>query len=261
MLLKKLILTNYIDVNDNYDSIKSFRENYDFNALIENAKQRLSSFLGKPIDSTTEFKPVYFFFINADGSHAEDAIYIDFNLVYKITEEQRIDFLAHEFFHNYRGKYENHDFNYKSDLNFIIDMIQNEGIADQIDKTEGYEKYYTYVIELPEMVETMVNLYNQAEEDLEKFQNSIIKYSKDEISETELVDDIIEIVKFNGHPIGFFMANQIINAGFRNEMLQSFNNPYKFYFLYNKAANKLNRFQLSDEFMDYLSKITKEYYR
>ena len=261
LLLKKLILTNYLDINDNYDSIKSFRENYDFNAFVKKAKQRLSSFLDKPIDSTIVFKPVYFFFISADGSHEEDAIYIDFNLVYKITEEQRIDFLAHELFHNYRENYENHDFNYKSDLNFCIDMIQNEGIADMIDKTEGYEKYYTYVIELPEMVEIMTNLYNQAEEDLEKLQNSIIRYSENEISENEMVDDIIEIVKFNGHPIGFFMASQIVKAGYKNEMLITFNNPYKFYCLYNKAAKEQNLFQLSDEFIDYLNGLTNEYYR
>jgi len=111
--------------------------------IVEKAKQRLSSFLGKPIDSTTEFKPVYFLFIIADGKAKEDALYIDFNLIYKKTEEQRVNFLAHEFFHNYREKYENHDFNYKNDFNHCIDFIQNEGIADLIDKSEGYEKYFT----------------------------------------------------------------------------------------------------------------------
>ena len=77
MLLKKLILTNYLDMSENYESIKSFRENYDFNALVEKTKQRLSSFLGNPIDSTTEFKPVYFLFIIADGKDKEHALYID----------------------------------------------------------------------------------------------------------------------------------------------------------------------------------------
>jgi len=252
LMLKKLILTNYIDVSNNYDSIKSFRENYDFIALVEKAKQRLSSFLGRPIDATTEFNPVYFYIISADGSNKQDAIYVDFNLIFKIKEEQRIDFLAHEFFHNYREKYENHEFNYKCDLNYSIDMIQNEGIADLIDKTDGYEKYYSYVIELPEMVEAMVDLYNQAEEDLEKLHDLIMKFSNNKISEKETVDEWIEIVKFNGHPIGFFMANQIVGAGYKNEMLKTFYNPYEFYSLYNKAAKENNLFQLSDEFMVYL---------
>lgn len=261
LFLKKYILVNYLDINENYKSIKSFRENYDFDALVDKSKQRLSSFLRAPIDSSIKLKPVYFFFIDADGADRDDAIYMDFNLVYKMTEDQRIDFLAHEYFHNYRRYFENHDFNYKCDLNFCIDMIQNEGIADQIDKSEGYEKYYTDVMNLPELSKTMVSLYNQAEDDLEKFQNIIIRYSKKEISEKEMIDEILKVYKFNGHPLGFFMSNHIVSAGYENEMIQTFYNPYEFYSLYNKAAKKQNLFQFSNEFMDYLKKITKEYYR
>ncbi|HPX75926.1 MAG: DUF5700 domain-containing putative Zn-dependent protease [Bacteroidales bacterium] len=258
MLLKKLILTNYIDVNNNYDSIKSFRENYDFNALFEKSKQRLSSFLGKPIESNFEFKPVYFLFIIADGKNKEDGIYVDFNFLYKITEEQRINFLAHEFFHNYREKYEYHNSNFNNYLIYGINIIQNEGIADLIDKTEGYKTYFTNAGESPEMIETWVNYYNQAEKDLEELHNLIIKYSKNEISENEMEVEIQEIIKFNGHPIGFFMANHIVNAGYKNEMLNTFYNPFEFYSLYNKAAKEQNLFELSNEFMNYLENLTKQ---
>lgn len=261
LMMKKLILTNYQDINENYLSIKSFRENYDFNSLLEKSIQRLGSFLETPIDSTIEFKPVFFFFLNPDGKDAEDALYIDFNLIYRMTEQQRIDFLTHEYFHNYRRYFENHDFNYKCDLNFMLDMIQNEGIADQVDKAVGYEKYYSEVIKSPELFKIMVNLYNQAEDDLEKIQNIIIRYSKSEIIENEMIDEILEVYKFNGHSIGFYMSNQIVRAGYRKEMIKTFYNPYEFYCLYNKAAKEHNLFQFSDEFMEYLNNITKEYYR
>ena len=259
--VKKHMLINYLDIKDNFDSIKSFRENYDFNAFIGKTIKRLSSFLGEPIDTSFRFKTVYFHFMEADGSNVSEGIFIDFNKIYKETEEQRIDFLAHEFFHNYRENYENHDFNYKNDLNHCIDFIQNEGIADLIDKSEGYEKYFTKEGESSEMVEIWVNLYNQAQEDLERLQNLIMKYSKGVISEKVMVDGIIEIVKYNGHPIGFFMANHIVSAGYKNEMLKTFYNPYEFYSLYNNAAKEQNLFQLSDEFMNYLKELTKEYYR
>ncbi|MCK9236256.1 MAG: hypothetical protein M0Q41_08435 [Bacteroidales bacterium] len=260
MLLKKRILINYIEVDNHYDSILIFRQTFDFNALIENAKQRLSSFIGMQIDSTTKLKPIYFFFVDADGGAKDDGLYIDFNLFFKQTDKQRINFLAHEFFHDFREKFENHDFNYKCDLYYILDMIQNEGIADMIDKSEGYKKYFSDVGESDEMVEIWVNLYNQAPSDLEKLQNEIVKYARKEISETEMIDELIEIVKFNGHHIGFYMANQILDAGYESEMLDTFYNPYWFYVLYNKSAKLLNLFQLSDEFMDYLRSITKGYY-
>lgn len=261
LMLKKLILENYQDINENYIPIKSFREDYNFNSLIEKSIQRLGSFLMTPIDSTIEFKPVFFFFLYSDGKDAEDALYIDFNLIYKMTEQQRIDFLAHEYFHNYRRYFENHDFNYKCDLNFMIDMIQNEGIADQIDKSRGYETYYLEVVKSPELSEIMMNLYNQAEDDLEKIQNVVVRYSKSEINENDMIDEILEVYKFNGHAIGLYMSNQIIKAGYRKELTKTFYNPYEFYKLYNSSAMKNNSFQLSDAFMDYLKNITKEYYR
>ena len=140
-------------------------------------------------------------------------------------------------------------------------MIQNEGIADLIDKSEGYRKYFTESGELPEIIEVWDSLYNQANTDLEIFHNLILSYSRNEISEKETVDDILKIVKFNGHPIGFFMANQIVNAGYKSNMLNTFYNPNEFYKLYNKAAKQLQTFQLSNKFMDNLNALTEEYYR
>lgn len=261
LMFQKRILTNYFDMKGSYDAVKSFRENYNFNAFVENSKQRLFTFLGRAVDTSFTFKTVYFACMDADGNNAEDAIYLDLNLIYKMTDEQRINFLAHEYFHNYREKFENHAFNHKCDLNFGIDMLQNEGIADLIDKTDGYKNYYTNVIQESELKEVMINLYNQAPKDLEKLQQVILKYAKNELSENETIDEWIEIVKFNGHAIGFYMANQIVIAGYENEMRETFFNPFAFFALYNKAAKTLNAFQLSDEFMDYLRSITKEYYQ
>ncbi len=257
LLMRHLILKNYQDVYNNYLSIKSFRNNYDFESLLIKSKQRLSFFLGKPIDSTIVFKSVYFFFLNSDGKDAEDAIYIDLNLLFNMSEQQRIDFIAHEYFHNYRRHFENHNFNHKCDLNFMLDMIQNEGIADQIDKSQGYERYYSEVLKTPLLTKIMVHLYNQAEGDLAKIQTIILQYSQDKISESAMIDALIEVYKYNGHPIGFFMSNQIIKAGYREEMINTFYIPYEFYKLYNLAAIKNGTFQFSNEFMDYLLKITQ----
>jgi len=259
MMFKKNLLINYLNINNNYDSIKSFRENYNFNKLLKKSIQRLSSFLGQPLDSTVKFKPVYFLFITADGKNNDDALYIDLNFIYKKTESQRIDFLAHELFHNYREHFENHDFNYKNDLNHILDMIQNEGIADLIDKSEGYKNYFTKNGKLSESGEIFIDLYNNAQKDMEKLQNLVVKYSNGKISETKMIDGLIEVVKYNGHPIGFYMATQIVRAGYQNQMLKTFYEPYKFYSLYNKAAKEQNLFRFNNEFMEYLKKITTRY--
>jgi hypothetical protein len=216
---------------------------------------KLSSFLGHPIDSLTGLKPLHFFFASADAADKEDAIIADLNLIYRQTEGQRIALIAHEYFHNYRERFENHYFNHKCDLNYTIDMIQNEGIADIIDKTEGYEKYYSYDFFETDLSTIMTELYNSAEKDLERLHNLVIEYSQNKISKDSMVDGIIEIVKFNGHPIGFYMANKIVSAGYRKQMIETFYDPFEFYKLYNMAAKKNDSFYLSNEFMEFIFEI------
>ena len=252
ILVKKLIIDNYLNVRDNYENIVSFRNSYDFEGLINNAKIKLSTFLGHPIDSLTDLKPMFLFFASADAKDSEWAITVDLNLLYRQTEEQRVELLAHEYFHNYRERFENHDFNYKCDLNYMIDMIHNEGVADMIDKNMGYKEYYSNNYFEPDLAVKMVELYNSAEEDLERLNDLIIQYSLNEISEETMVDGLLEIVKFNGHAIGFYMSSQIVNAGYKKQMIETFYDPFEFYKLYNKAAKENNQYQFSDEFMEFV---------
>lgn len=142
---------------------------------------------------------------------------------------------------------------------WAVDITGNVvlGNGEQFDLNRKYEQYFTGIGETSEMVEIWVQLYNQAQTDLERLQAAVVRYSKEEISEKEMIDEILEICKFNGHAIGFFMANQIVKAGYEKEMLLNFHNPYAFYNLYNQSAKDLNLFQLSDEFMKYFSNIAK----
>ena len=254
-------LSNYLYTKENLESIKSFRQEYDFDALIEKSKENLCAFLGLPsLDPSVTFHPLYFLFQEGDAQVRDNGIYIDFSSFYKKTSKQKIDYLTHEFFHNYREGFEDHDFNYKNNLNYCLDVIQNEGIADLTDKKNGYKDFFTKEGAKPEEIETWVNLYNNAPKDLKKLQKLVLKYAKNKILEETLDEKIWDIVKMNGHPIGLYMANRIVEGGYEDEMLKTFYNPYEFYVLYNKAAKQQHGFQLSDKFMDYLKNLIGEYY-
>lgn len=252
LLLKKLIVENYIDLNENYSNVQSFRDGYNFESIINAARYKLSTFLGHSIDSIIDLKPLHFFVLSADAKAGANAIIIDLNLFYKLTEKQRIELVAHEYFHDYRKRFENHDFNYKCDLNYTIDMIQNEGIADMIDKTEGYREYYLSEIWKSDLSPIMIQLYDSAEKDLERLHELILKYESNSITEAQMVDELLKFVKFNGHPIGFYMANQIVQAGYEKQMVSSFYNPFEFYRLYNESAKKNDLFVMSDKFMNFV---------
>lgn len=261
-LFEILVRENYEEIRKNDSEIKEFRRSYDFGSLILNAKTRLRNFLGcESLDTSVKWKPVCFLFLSADGKNMEDVLLIDFNLIYKMTEEQRINFLAHEFFHVYRAHFENHDFNYANDINFMLDMIANEGIADRIDKYMGYEQYYSTVSPSQELAKEFTALYGKAEKDIDVLQTAIVEYAEGQTDMNTCVDRLFEIYKHNGHAIGLYMSDQIVSAGFGNEMLKSFYNPYEFYRLYDMAARKNDGNPLSEEFMGYLKRITAPHYQ
>lgn len=259
LFLKKFILLNYIDLEQNFDAVQKFRTTYKFDKIIEQAKERLSEFLECPLDTSIKFQSIYFFFVNADGAAKDDGIYIDFNLFYKMTDQQRINFVAHEFFHTYRSHFENPKFKI-NDINSSFDLLQNEGIADQIDKFDGFNTYYSSVLNDADLAQIMEKLYNSAENDLKDFQTIILKYSTGELSETTAVDQILLLFKYNAHPLASYMSTQIVTSGFKTEMVRTFYKPYEFFQLYNNTAKLTGAFQFNDEFINYLMLITKAYY-
>ena len=201
-----------------------------------------------------------FFFLSQDGKELDNAIVIDLNLIYKMTEEERINFLAHEFFHVYRAHFEHHDFNYANDINFVIDMIANEGIADQIDKYMGYDQYFSNISKSKELASEFKRLYDNAPKDIEYLQTTIAQYAANQIDKDTCIDRLIGIYKYNGHALGFYISNQIIKAGLRDEMIKEFHNPYEFFRLYSLALPKDEKASLNDDFLLFLKAETEQYY-
>ncbi len=252
LFMKGLIVDNYLKVKAHYDDIRAFRNSYDFEALRTKSIHKLASFLGHSDDLLTNLKSLHFFVADADAADRDHAIVADFNLIFQMSDQERVELLAHEYFHNYRYRFEDHSFNHRCDMNYLIDMIQNEGIADLIDKSVGYRSHFTKAIFEPGMAEAMIALYDSAENDVERLNDLIVSYSRNQISEDTMVDGLIDIVRFNGHPMGFFMANQIVRAGYEKELVETFYKPEEFYKLYNLAAEKYGLFRFSDVFMNFV---------
>ncbi len=259
-LLENLVVENYKDIDSHYPDIKDFRNNYDFESLISKAKARLQTFLMiDELESSAKIKPIYFFFLNKDGADKDEAVLIDFNLIFTMSEIDRINFIAHEFFHVYRTHFEDHNFNYANDINYMLDMIANEGIADQIDKYDiDYDQYYSTTIESEVLKQEFVTLYNKAEQDIEYLQEIIIQYSKAQIDKDSCIDKLLEVYKYNGHVLGFYMSNQIVEAGYKDEMIKEFYNPYEFYRLYSLALHKNKGTTLNHDFMIFLKEATRK---
>ena len=179
------------------------------------------------------------------------------NFIYSMDEDARVNLIAHEFFHAYRRHFENHDFNYANDINFALDMIANEGVADQIDKYNmDYNQYYSSIINSQELAAEFTALYDKAEDDIEYLQTIVVQYLKREIDFEECVDKLLSVYKYNGHVMGFYMSNQIVKAGLKDEMVKGFHNPYEFYRLYDLTLRDKGK-SLDEDFLNYLKESTK----
>jgi hypothetical protein len=146
-----------------------------------------------------------------------------------------ISFIAHEFHHFYRNLH----FPYAQDQIFIwvIDQIQGEGIADQInigkwfhdknlypkyvEKKKGYLEWYA---KSPEIIRRMDHLFMAAYDHPEK--------------KMELGQQLRAIVPLSGHPTGFYMANMIIEQLGKETLIKDIGNPFAFFRLYKQAADK-----------------------
>ena len=146
-----------------------------------------------------------------------------------------IPFIAHEFHHYYRNQY----FPYAQEQNFIwvIDQIQGEGIADQIDRgkwfhdknlypdyAEKNKRYLDWYARSPEIIREMDRLFAAAYD----FPEKKIQYGR----------QLQALIPMSGHPTGFYMANLIIEQLGKKTLVKDIDNPFAFFRLYKRAADK-----------------------
>jgi len=183
--------------------------------------------------------------------------------LYAIEKGESLKLLfAHETFHYYRGKILAYDWGSirKRDeriLN-VLDQIQNEGIADQIDKRITYYnggemenseralRYKGHVKNSPSIIHTMDSLMQV-----------ILVYPEDY---QELGTKFWRAVPQSGHPTGYFMTNVILESYGKNTLVKYSYNPFAFFYLYNKAAKENPVYQsFSENSMALIRKLERLY--
>jgi hypothetical protein len=171
-----------------------------------------------------------------------------------------IPFMAHEFHHYYRNQL----FSYPHDQDFlwVIDQIQGEGIADQInigkwfhdknlypkfaERKKGYLEWYA---KSPDIIQEMGHLFECAYDHPEK--------------KMEYGQQLQAIAPLSGHPTGFYMANLIIEQMGKEILVEHIGNPFAFFRLYKRAADKKGgkTATFSDKAIDFIRSLETRYIR
>ncbi len=191
-------------------------------------------------DKSVEKSPPVSFLVFAYDARGYLPVVIDI-LFAKDLGEMLPLMLAHEFHHYYRNmqlEYEPEDISDKeADLIWVMDQIQCEGIADQIDKEILLGKESSPLYFLSESWNRMVE---NAPSYIEKI-DSLLSGVAENIHSIEKSGTILrQSLPMSGHPVGFYMANLIIEEYGKDELVSEVGNPFAFFRRYNEAVNKAN---------------------
>ncbi|HPW98278.1 MAG TPA: hypothetical protein PK218_06950 [Flavobacterium sp.] len=260
-VFSKLTLINFMDMKKNLAELENFRNSYDFNTLKEASKERLKSFLRNPVDSLVVFPSVNLLCQEADAQSKSKGIVMDFNLFFKqVPTNENVDFLAHEMFHTYRRHFINEKFVKSNNLMKQIDILENEGIANMIDKTLNSQIQKLIILGYPQsIVDLYDSTYKNTPTKLQAMDSITCSFIRKEISEEEFDKRFKGFCILGGHPNSLYMTDIIKKAGLKDELITNFYRPVHFIKIYNRAANKEGTFVFSNEFVHYLEELELKY--
>ncbi len=248
---------NFAEMQGRWDELKTFRATFDFDGLETEATALLRDYLVEPVNSLIEFPRLTFVCMDNNARSLEEGIVMDLNHAYSNTFEQTAEGMAHEMFHTYRSKLMNRDFIFSDPLVWALSVVQNEGMADQLDK-EPY-RMPENLGELEEGYRIYHRAYVGTDSILARLDSATIAFLDGEMSEDEFDVFTDDVFIFDGHPNGFYMTSLIREQGLLEEMVREPANPAAFARVYNKAAEAAGGFVFSARVMEYLESLEKQY--
>lgn len=196
---------------------------------VEEAKKYLPDF------ELRSYPPVSFVIFGLD---ARGYVPVVLDIFYTLENRDYLKtFVGHEFHHYYRNFF--YDFSQDRQILWVINQVQGEGIADQINvgewfhdenlypeyaKKAKYKGYLEWYEKSPEIIRKMDRLFSAM-------------YDSPEQKGT-LGAELQETVPLSGHPTGFYMANLILEQLGKDVLIEDVKNPFAFFRHYKEAADK-----------------------
>jgi hypothetical protein len=253
--LDHMMICNFNDMRGHWEELKTFRERYDFGGIGKTSIEKLKGFLHDPVDSLMVFTTVAIACTEPDArSRGRRGIVVDFNLMYK-DPDGITDLLAHEMFHTYRMNLVRNVLALRNPIVAQLDRLQEEGIADMIDKS-GDPTIELERLGYPEEVVAFYrDVFGNTSAMLAEFDRITVSYLDGELTEEELSSKMRDYFPIGGHPNGYFITRMLERHGLLDEAIEHFADPVAFIHLYNKAAEKEGTHIFTPRFMDYLETI------
>lgn len=257
-MLAAFVVNNYIEMGASWEELKNYRATYDFQNIEKEAVAILKNFLGNPPDSLISFPNLTFMCFDANARSLNKGISMDLNRAYNMTTNEIAATLAHEMFHEYRSGLLDGDFLGSSPAIGALARVQNEGMADLVDKHSERDAVSDPMIP-SEVVERYMRTYVDTPVLLQRLDSLTIAYVSGGTDQAECARAIKSLFAYDGHPNGYYMAILIKRNGLLPELLCDVANPVQFARLYNKAAKMEGGYVLSSQFMRHIEEQEKIY--
>ncbi len=246
--MKLSLVHNFHSIKTNLDEIESYLEETDFSKIFTRADSLAQAYLPtRARESAADLYPVFVVVSDPDGRVQDKSIILDLNLMFEMGTDGLIEFIAHEFHHNYRGLVSTYDTPLMEELN----KLHQEAIADLIDKEKPPIERLGFFSK--SITDTYNTDYLNTPNNLRRLDSLVVGYSTGEIDETVFNDRIRGFFKFGGHTSGIYMSFLINETIGKEQLIESYDNPVEFLSIYNSVAKGLkNEYIFSDDFMDYL---------
>ena len=148
-------------------------------------------------------------------------------------------YFGHEFFHFFRAKKQEFKTPPQNDKNYtlvwLLDQIENEGIADQINVKQLY--WGDAPLAGTEKAKKELKDREKAAGEITAFSDILAGIADHPEWKYGLSKQARKIITRSGHVAGFYMANTILENFDKAELVAVVRNPFKFFYLYNKAAS------------------------
>lgn len=216
------ILAHYLKVRDNPEKIREQQRllaNSEYHAqVIDKCIEWL------PIQEVQEYPSVAFVIFQNDA-RGYNPVVMDVLATIQLGDFMPL-FLAHEFHHWYRNRMLVLDWGKApseySDLIWVLDQVHMEGLADNIDKAPLMAAGHPFVRDFEGKVEKAPEYIRLLDEEISR----LAKGEQDPALAGKLLRDKLPQA---GHPVGFYMAREILSSLGKQVLVRTASNPLDFF--------------------------------
>lgn len=230
-------------VNAQREALHAFHEQLTVDdSLITDAMRILRPHL-PPGAMEARYPPLVSFVIFLDDGYASpDVVAIDLLMAKSIGRASLTRFIAHELFHAYRSAIalptDQRGSGYMAMLVGALEQLENEGIADQIDKPELLAAHPESGTLLGDYADDYRTEYSEAPTDIAAIGRLLARIEQRRRFSPNLVRQVQRTIPMGGHPTGAYMADVIAEQNGRTALHASVGNVFAFFRAYQDAAGQ-----------------------